>query len=206
MGDLEMQTEVWVEIAAAGGISMAVAEIRAECRALREHLAAEQSGRPAGTGSVPVVLVPRDLDAERLVTRLRSADGSDGGVLDPNHGPEGLAPYAPIPGLGLPDRPFYALVEVARGDAFRGVAPRDALAELSRRGRTPLTIEEGVALVLLYPGLLATGHGFSLAGSRRGDKRVPALWISRRAPKLGWCWEGNPHDWLGLASTASRLG
>ena len=26
------------------------------------------------------------------------------------------------------------------------------------------------------------------------------MWISERAPKLGWCWDGNPHTWLGTAS------
>lgn len=55
------------------------------------------------------------------------------------------------------------------------------------------------------PHLLARNHCFLLAGSRRGDRRVPGLWISAQAPKLGWCWEGNPHDWLGVASTRSRL-
>ena len=44
-----------------------------------------------------------------------------------------------------------------------------------------------------------------LSGSRRGDRRVPAMWISAKAPKLGWCWDGNPHDWLGVASAGSRL-
>jgi hypothetical protein len=46
---------------------------------------------------------------------------------------------------------------------------------------------------------------FTLAGSRRHDRRVPAMWISERAPKLGWCWDGNPHTWLGVASAAGRL-
>ncbi|HYN94662.1 MAG TPA: DUF5701 family protein [Pilimelia sp.] len=31
------------------------------------------------------------------------------------------------------------------------------------------------------------------------------MWISGRAPKLGWCWEGNPHTWLGVASTGARI-
>ncbi|HZI97726.1 MAG TPA: DUF5701 family protein, partial [Actinomycetales bacterium] len=57
---------------------------------------------------------------------------------------------------------------------------------------------------------------FMLAGSRCGDRRVPALWISsgtgkdgtanRGAPKLGWCWAGNRHTWLGHASAGSRDG
>nr|WP_157857446.1 DUF5701 family protein [Streptomyces yerevanensis] len=39
---------------------------------------------------------------------------------------------------------------------------------------------------------------------RSGDRRVPAIWISQKTPKLGWCWEGNPHTWLGMASAGDR--
>ena len=66
------------------------------------------------------------------------------------------------------------------------------------------TIAEGIALQLVLPALLEKNKCFMLAGSRRGDRRVPALWISDRAPKLGWCWEGNPHSWLGTASALGR--
>jgi hypothetical protein len=50
--------------------------------------------------------------------------------------------------------------------------------------------------------------------SRRLDARTPAIWISngtgrdaaanRNAPKVGWCWAGNRHTWLGFASAAGR--
>ena len=43
-----------------------------------------------------------------------------------------------------------------------------------------LTIEEGIALVTHYPEAAARNAGFSLLGSRCGDRRVPALWISER--------------------------
>ena len=71
---------------------------------------------------------------------------------------------------------------------------------ITAQGRLPLTIDEGLALVTLHPAALASNRCFSLVGSRCGDKRVPALWISQGAPKLGWCWYGNPHTWLGSAS------
>jgi hypothetical protein len=94
---------------------------------------------------------------------------------------------------------------VERGDGYRGRPPSEALADLAARGRSPLTIAEGLAAVLVEPMLLERNHCFSLAGSTRGDRRVPAVWISAGAPKLGWCWAGNPHDWLGLASCAARV-
>jgi len=36
-------------------------------------------------------------------------------------------------------------------------------------------------------------------------RRVPTFWVSKGAPRLGWCWAGNPHSWLGAASAARRL-
>ena len=36
-------------------------------------------------------------------------------------------------------------------------------------------------------------------------RRVPTFWVSKGAPRLGWCWAGNPHSWLGAASAAGRL-
>jgi hypothetical protein len=84
------------------------------------------------------------------------------------------------------------------------VRPGDAVEVIERRGRTPLSIAEGIVLHLVRPDLLEKNRCYMLAGSRRGDRRVPALWISGHAPKLGWCWEGNPHSWLGTASAAER--
>src|SRR5690625_549315 len=85
--------------------------------------------------------------------------------------------------LDLPDPRAYLLLDVERGEEFCGVAPRDALAEISRRGRSPLTIEEGISLIRVAPPMLEKNKCFSLGGSRCGDRRVPALWISNRTPK-----------------------
>jgi hypothetical protein len=138
----------------------------------------------------------------QVMTHLAGSDRP--GVVDRNHGDEGLAPYGPIGGLDLPETPVYLLLDVERGEEFCGVRPQDALPAILDRRRTPLTIDEGVSLVTLFPDVLEKNKCFMLAGSRRGDKRVPAMWIADKAPKLGWCWDGNPHDWLGMASAAGR--
>jgi hypothetical protein len=114
--------------------------------------------------------------------------------------------FAPIPATGVPGGPAYLLVEVERGSEFCGVPPESAVATLADRGRTPLTVAEGIALITLHPEVLEKNRCFSLAGSRHGDRRVPALWISKRAPHLGWCFAGVPHDWLGVASVGRRVG
>jgi uncharacterized protein DUF5701 len=147
------------------------------------------------------------VDPERTVPLLRLAPrGTRPGILDRNHGEAGLAPYRPVEQVVLPRPDAYLLLDVDRGEEFRGVRPEEALPVVLGRGRTPLTIEEGIAVVTHTPELLEKNRCFMLSGSRRGDRRVPAMWISERAPKLGWCWDGNPHDWLGVASAGSRRG
>jgi len=84
------------------------------------------------------------------------------------------------------------------------VTPDDALESIISKGRSPLTIDEGLALVTQYPEVLESRNAFSILGSRCGDRRVPALWLSKGRPRLGWCWAGNPHSWLGSASCGGR--
>ena len=151
-----------------------------------------------------VVPPPSSLDAEHLVPLMTLAGGSRTGVLDRNHGNDGLASYRPLPELQVPADEPYLLVDVDRGEEFCGVRPGDAVKTITGRHRSPITILEGIVLQLVRPELLQPNRCFMLAGSRRGDKRVPALWISAKAPKLGWCWEGNPHTWLGTASARER--
>jgi hypothetical protein len=114
--------------------------------------------------------------------------------------------FEPIDAVQLPAGNAYVGFDVERGDEFRGVTPDGALAAITARDRTPLTVDEGIALVTLFPQSLQKNHCFSLVASRCGDRRVPALWISKAAPKLGWCWAGNPHTWLGSASCGGRWG
>ena len=120
--------------------------------------------------------------------------------------PDELDAFAPIDGVDVPASDAYLITGVDAGAGNRNVTPDDALAQIRAAGRQPLTIDEGLALLALDPDAVRTNAGFSLAGSRCGDRRVPALWVSKGRPKLGWCWAGNPHTWLGTASCAARIG
>ena len=122
------------------------------------------------------------------------------GFLDRNFPLDDLPTFDPIKELEVPAGPAYLLFDVDRGEEFRNLPPSTAVEKMAGQHRLPLTIDEGIALITLYPAALASNRCFSLVGSRCGDKRVPALWISQGAPKLGWCWYGNPHTWLGSAS------
>jgi hypothetical protein len=128
--------------------------------------------------------------------------------------------FVPVAGSEPPSG-VYALLDVRRGDDMRGWSPNEATAALAASGRTPLTLLEGALWVWQSPEVLERNHCFMTAGSRiarpdgRLDARVPAIWISngtgrdgsrrRGAPKVGWCWANNRHDWLGFASASGRV-
>jgi hypothetical protein len=181
------------------------ASFRSVVEALREH-AAVLPDDDLPPGRAPFVLVvTRDLvSPDDAVPLLRLVGGAKPGKVDRNHAEGDLATYHPLPELAVPRAPAYLLVDVDRGEEFCGVRPETALPVIRERGRTPLTIDEGIAVVTHAPRLLEKNKCFMLSGSRRHDRRVPAMWISERAPKLGWCWDGNPHTWLGVASARDR--
>jgi hypothetical protein len=126
------------------------------------------------------------------------------GIVDMNRSEPGA--FTPIEALDLPEGAAYLAVDIDTGRDTLNVTPDDAFPLIAAKGRSPLTIEEGIAVLTHHPGVLRSMNAFSLLGSRQGDRRVPALWTSKGRPRLGWCWAGNPHSWLGSASCASRLG
>jgi hypothetical protein len=116
-----------------------------------------------------------------------------------------LETFEPIASVRVPAAAAYVAVDIDLGAGSRNVRPEDALRDILAAGRSPLTIDEGVALLLQQPTAIQPNWGFSMAGSRRADQRVPAFWVSEGRPKLGWCWDRNPHTWLGTASCAGRI-
>jgi len=156
---------------------------------------------------VPFVAVIADalVPPEERVPMLRAGRGKKEGILDRNYGDNGLAPYRAIDGLGIPDAPVYLLLDVERGDEFKNVKPMNATPIIAERARTVLTIAEGLSFNVAYPDKLMKNHCFMLAGSHEGNRRVPAIWISKNAPKLGWCFQGVEHTWLSIASAAGRV-
>ncbi len=154
-------------------------------------------------GDLPFVLVVgRSLvPPSALVPLLRL--GSRTGVTSMTA--DDVAAFVPREELDVPDAPLYLLHDVDLGRATLDVPPAVALPRLTTAGRSPLTVEEGLSVVLQRPQLLREVCCFSLLGSRCGDRRVPALWVKRGGqPRLGWCWGGAPHSWLGSASCAVR--
>ena len=116
-----------------------------------------------------------------------------------------LKRFTPIAGVEIPADP-YLLLDVDTGPDTLDVVPDQALPRITAVGRSPLTIDEGLALITHFPGILRTRNCFSTLASRCGDRRVPALWVSQGRPRLGWCWAAAPHSWLGSASAGGRVG
>lgn len=129
--------------------------------------------------------------------------------------------FFPIEQVTLPPGPVYLVDGLDRGDHMANWSPDEALPAIAAAQRTPLTLSEGIHWLLQQPEALERGHCFMTIGSRLRrpngslDARTPALWISngtgrdgrdnRNAPKLGWCWAGNRHTWLGFASAYRRV-
>lgn len=168
--------------------------------ALQELTPAE---RLSDEGRVPFVIVVSSeaVAAADAICRVERQQKQGFSVLEADD----LERFQPIQGLEIPDGLAYLLIDVETGKATRNVTPNEALGQLQAAGRSPLTVAEGIALITHYPELVGKNAGFSLLGSRCGDRRVTALWISEGKPKLGWCWAGNPHTWLGSASCSRRL-
>ena len=128
--------------------------------------------------------------------------------------------FTPIPEAASAPVDTYLLSGVERGDDMANWSPDEALPAIVAAGRTPLTLVEGIHWLLQQPAALERNHCFMTIGSRKPkasntlDARTPAIWISngtgrdgaahRHAPKVGWCWAGNRHTWLGFASAAER--
>lgn len=157
---------------------------------------------PPTRARVPFVLViSKDLVPATESMPLTTLNGRPGFVNDDS---KDIHTFEPIESVEIPEGHAYLVFDIDRGAETLNVRPDAALVTITALGRTPLTYDEGIALVTHFPDSLEKNNCFSLVASRCGDRRVPALWISRLMPKLGWCWAGNPHTWLGSASCAGR--
>ena len=169
-----------------------------------------------GDGGALLALHPDRAPASTLAPLLRHGDKPGFVVTDMTD----VDRFAPLDAVVLPDAPLYCLTGLDRGDKMADWSPNEALPALTAEARTPLLLTEGIHWVLQQPAVLERNHCFMTIGSRLRkpngalDARTPALWISngtgrdgrerRNAPKVGWCWAGNRHTWLGFASAANR--
>ena len=182
----------------------------------------------AGISATELRAAAGDHSDALLVIHPKRASASALAPLLTRHGKSGFVvvdlpdvdQFSAIDEVTLPDSPIYHLHDVRRGDSMANWSPDEALPAILAKQRTPMTLTEGIFWVLQQPEALERNHCFMTIGSRlrtktgRLDARTPAVWISngtgrdgpanRDAPKVGWCWAGNRHTWLGFASAAAR--
>ncbi|MEU1125093.1 DUF5701 family protein [Streptomyces sp. NPDC005899] len=182
-----------------------------------DDLRAVAEGAGPADGGALLTLHPDRAPASALAPLLRRA-GKPGFVVTDMSDVDRFTPCA----VDLSDAPVHVVTGLDRGDHMANWSPEEALPAIAAQGRTPLLLTEGIHWVLQQPAILERGHCFMTIGSRLRkadgalDARTPALWISngtgrdgrerRDAPKVGWCWWGNRHTWLGFASATDRRG
>jgi Family of unknown function (DUF5701) len=193
--ELDRQLDVLVDAGVPAAAGVSAAELRRRVQSL--HDVVEQ------VEERPFVLVLPDLVPGEVavgLTRLRGKTGFT--TMEPDD----LARFRPTADVDLPGAQAYLSVEPDTGRTWLDVPPEQVLPSLLESGRTPLTLDEGLALLLQDGEVLRRDTCFSMLAARCGDRRVPALWVSKGRPRLGWCWDGAPHTWLGSGSAAYRLG
>ncbi|MGW3045646.1 DUF5701 family protein [Kitasatospora sp. NPDC001159] len=204
---LSVQAERLIELGVHELAGLSTAELRAF---------AEAAEAPAGGDGALLAVHPDQVPASALAPLLRR-EGKPGFVVTDM--PD-VDLFAPLDTVALPEDPLYLLTGLNRGDQMANWSPNEALPALTAEARTPLLLTEGIHWVMQQPAVLERNHCFMTIGSRLRkpngalDARTPAIWLSngtgrdgrerRNAPKVGWCWAGNRHTWLGFASATGR--
>lgn len=179
-----------------------VADISAAAfRALAKPLIRALEHNDLGEG---ILLVPtRELvSPESLISRT-SINRMAGFTTMP---PRDIVSFMPQDGFEPPEGPFYLVIEPHTGTAYVNREPDVARKLIDSDERLPLTLEEGLAIATQHPEWLREKNGFNLLGSRSTDGRVPSIWMSQNAPRLGSVWPNSKHAWLGNAYCLARRG
>jgi len=156
-------------------------------------------------GKLPfVIVITSDFIDSETTMSLVEKEGKKGVTILRPHTSQN---FKPIDEVSIPKSPIYLLVDINRGKENINLPPNEAMKLIKNVNRSPLTIDEGISIVTHFPQFLKKNNCFSLLASRTGtDKTVPAIWINgKKEPNLGWCWDGNPHTWLGSASGLLRI-
>lgn len=170
-------------------------------RALAQPLIEELEHSDLGSN---ILLIPtRELVSPESLIARTSINRMAGFTTMP---PRDIASFMPQDGFEPPEGPFYLVIEPHTGTCYVNREPDVARKLIDSDERTPLTLEEGLAIATQHPEWLLEKNGFNLLGSRSADGRVPSIWMSQNAPRLGSVWPNSRHTWLGNAYCVSRRG
>ena len=151
-----------------------------------------------------ILLVPtRELVSPESLIARTSINRMAGFTTMP---PRDISSFQPQSGFEPPEGPFYIVIDPHTGTDYVNREPDVARKLIEADERLPLTLEEGLAIVTQHPNWLVDKNGFNLLASRSADGRVPSIWLSQSAPRLGSVWPNSRHTWLGNAYCRARTG
>ena len=197
--DAELEFDRQVDCLALAGLP-ALLDVKDECfRAMLEPLRDLLPSRRSRGGGVPFVVVVPDAPVGVLLGAVSTPGGCGGSPLSAGE----LAGFAARPELDVPSVP-YLLLDVELGEATAGLPATEAEARVVAAGRTPLTLAEGVAVLLCDCGVRRATPSFTLLGSRNEAGAHPVLVCGADGPVLTGAEAGTARDDLGAASCGGR--
>lgn len=202
--EFDRQIEIFIQKKYPEAAGMSTADFVKQLEPLKKKLESINFDLNIQKGKMPFIIVIKNesIPAEKMMDMV-VREGNKGFV---NMTPSKPTDYKPIETVQIPQGMAYLLIDIDRGVETLNVRPNDAFTIITKQNRTPLTIDEGIAIIIQYPDFIMKNNCYSLLASRTENKQVPALWLTNGMIRLGWCWEGNPHTWLGSASCGRRVG
>ena len=166
---------------------------------LREKLV-EVAKIPIPEGHIPFVIVIGEklLSLEKKIPLMELEEKKGFTSLD-------LSEFKTAEGVDIPEGMAYLVVDVENGKVMLGKSPDEAIKQFKKEGRSPLTTEEGVAVITRCPEILKDRY-MDLSGSRLGAYNVASLWLSGGGPRLDWDRADGSFAKWGSASCGSRVG
>ncbi|MCC7160163.1 hypothetical protein IT399_00320 [Candidatus Nomurabacteria bacterium] len=176
-----------------------VEEFRNILKTLKEKLI-ELSLLEFPKGQIPFIIVPREkllsLKEKIELIELQGRKGST--LLD-------LSKFKTVEYLEIPETLAYLIVDVGISITTQEETADNAERQLKEDGRSPITIEEGVALALQYPRILEE-HNVIFAGSRYDTNQVADLWLHGNNPEFSLYSRNNSNPRWSLVSCGNRIG
>ena len=198
----QVETITGKEYAEAAG--MKPAEYKKMFEPLKERIREiAQREKEMKEGHIPfVIVIKNDVIGGEKAMPLVELEDKKGYT---NMSADEIKNFKPIEGVKIPNGKAYLAVDIETGKTSLGKTPDEAIKNIKSEDRSPLTLEEGVALITHHPEILKD-HYVWMPGSRHGDGRVASLWLSEGKPLLNWYWAYDSSAGWGSASCGSRVG
>ncbi len=202
--EFERQVETITGKAYAEAAGMKPDEYRKMFEPLKERIREiAQREKEMKEGHIPfVIVIKNDVISGEKAMPLIELDGKKGtSYLEAKT----IKEFKTIEGVKIPNGQAYLAIDIETGKTTLGKTPDEAIKKIKSENRSPLTLEEGVALITHHPEILKD-HYVWAPGSRHGDDLVALLWLFGGRPKLLWHWAYRSYARWGSASCGSRVG